>query len=426
MSQAESDSDDGVANPILHALLLILVLPFAFLVIAARIVLSVFGIEFEEDDDGFTVPSRLKPLLARIDLAQVEQAPETDAGEHPANAIARRAEAGEWDTLATELAALEAARSAATGLSRPYERAAEAARHALSEATEAAQHCSLMTIADIPLEILDALEAALARRPGDHVLAAVTARAHIDVGWYHRSGGWSGDVTEEGWEGMAHHYGRAREILDRFDPEALNSPLLAEARYYLCLGEEDPGRALERAHAVWARLDPQSLTPHTTHAFHLLPRWGGSYEALDIAARQATTFTADSFGSGAYAACYLSVIARDEGTLGTVEVPFFEEALDDLVARTEESERDRTVTSCLVALFAASKPLDTRAEMLRIARKLAERHLRGGIDLALWHRLDLAKTVLAACYEAELTEGARLRLDATGLTLLPPEAAEAA
>ncbi len=425
MSQAESDRDDSASNRILHALLLILVLPFAFVVIAARIVLSVFGIAFGEDDDGFTIPPRLKPLLARIDLAQVEHAAETDTGEHPANAIARLAEAGDWDRLSTDLAALEAGRTAATGLARPYEQAAMAARHALSEATQAAQHCSMMTIADIPLEILDRMEAARARRPGDHVLAAVTARAHIDVGWYHRSGGWSDDVTEEGWEGIAHHYGRPREILDRFDTEALNSPLLAEARYYLCLGEEDPSRALEKAHAVWARLDPQSLTPHTTHAFHLLPRWGGSYEALDIAARQATTFTADRFGTGAYAACYLSVIARDVGTLGTVEVPFFEEALDDLVARTEGAERDRTVTSCLVALFAASKPLDTRAEMLRLARKLAERHLRG-IDLALWHRLDLAKTVLAACYEAELTEGARLRLDDTGPTLLPPEAAEAA
>ncbi|CAN0595653.1 unnamed protein product, partial [Ectocarpus sp. 12 AP-2014] len=159
----------------------------------------------------------------------------------------------------------------------------------------------------IPDSVLARVEEAARGRPGDTWLTALLAQVHIDRGWCARGGGWSDDVTEEGWHGLMNSFQTAHALLQRFDAEELRSPLLARVQFQL-LATADAGNGLGQARELyhnWSALDVGNPLPHRFFAFFALPRWFGTWASFEDEACSAAERTRHNMGRAAYALFYL-------------------------------------------------------------------------------------------------------------------------
>ncbi|QQA41795.1 hypothetical protein [Pelagovum pacificum] len=368
---------------------------------------------------------RLERLeLTFIDLPATRR--EVAEIETEAAALARSAA---WSDLADMLQDFEDIRSDAPGLLRLYDSCATAARMALADDIAPPDDLTLAPVAGIADPTLDELEGAHVRDRSNHILAALAARAHIDAAWYHRSGSADAEIPDERWEAMRLHYDRAAQILAEFDPHTHNSPLLAEAFYFLALDAEDPASALHRAFETWTDLDPANVTPYLTHGFHLLPRWGGSYEHLHGEAACSARNTKELLGGGAYTAFHVIALLRDDEAIAGLDVDRFVDGLHDLL--DYDLNDPDTANNFAGMLYAVSKPrlpgpetpADSpaprrREEMREALREFIDLRL-GGLRADAWGEPGDAEAALADLFAEQLDAGNRLILDKHGLRFEP-------
>ena len=380
----------------------------------------------------------LTPLLARLARAEMPRLTDKDLGQRfeitlrdsdPEIALIAEIEddledlleAGRWDLFHSLLAAWERDR-AETPFGTMFHRiGAEVALRPLLDIADAEVATGIRASGDLLDRAVGEFAARMAAFPGDHIAAVLAARAHIAAGWAARGDGWITNVSEEDLLRMAQHYDAAEGILAPF--AGCGSSLVAEARYFVCLGLEDGGRLLRGRFEDWLTVDPDDLRPWQVHGFNLLPRWFGTLDEVEAEARRAAEATAPRRGAAGYAIFHGSILGcgTDE-TRARIDPAFFvRSALDR--ARTAGSQWGVN----RMAEFLLQAMLESRGETREIyrngLRRLVEDHLRVLVPSAWTRPAADVRRDLARAFRAELEGGGRVRVGARGIEILPPETA---
>lgn len=352
-------------------------------------------------------------------------------------ALRERVDADDWTGLSDMLAALDTSRETlAQSPHRLIDVAFDALRHGLAEVVYPPTVCNPSFYYLIPDEVLAKVEGASQARPDDPWLTALLAQIHIDRGWCARGGGWSHEVTEEGWRGLMESFETAERLLRRFAPEEVRSPFYARVRFQL-LATANPENGLDTAREVyrdWSDLDTGNPVPHRTYAFHALPRWFGTWPEFEKEARAAAERTRHTMGASAYALFYLQAFAYDEDqALCYIDTDFFAEALEDLIAR-DANPSGRAVEAAMRIASVVEPHAQTiigdllgflsnsRRDALRpLIRHLFETHVthlptkpKSKAEAEL---IDLISSV----YQPEIRAGHSLSFTPEGVRMVPPE-----
>ncbi|WP_146587432.1 hypothetical protein [Puniceibacterium confluentis] len=180
---------------------------------------------------------------------------------------------------------------------------------------------------------LAALEDIWAEHSGDHGVGLVVALAHIDTGWAWRGEGWTQEVPAARMAAFHSHFRAAAQIIDGFDAFELDAPALAAARCALLAADMRPSLRVADDYEDVIDLDPRSPRHMRSLGNHMLPRWFGSYEQLELQARRTAARTRDIWGAGAYAWVHFDALAVDPGTFRRLDSELFVEGLHDILAR---------------------------------------------------------------------------------------------
>ncbi|PCJ10473.1 MAG: hypothetical protein COB16_00135 [Rhodobacteraceae bacterium] len=316
--------------------------------------------------DQLSIPQKAPPAAraAPIATALPQKRPEDSLSipvmDHSADDIACRAAQAQgqflarqerWDELSAEIAAADVARDKTPGGMPVAELLAYGARadvvnaveHALSEGQEAGAR---------PLiDGIMALEAVRMLHRDDPYLATVVALAHIDIGWTWRGTGWETIVPSINRRRCAAHFDRASALLALFDTAHLKSPMLASAACALLHGNTKDTMSVANSYERLIDLDPLDNRHMRALGNHMLPRWFGSYPALELEARRTASRTEDTWGAGGYTWVYFDAIANDEQACAQVDVEFFLDGLRDIVETRPSQEMINLLASyCAVAL----------------------------------------------------------------------------
>jgi tetratricopeptide (TPR) repeat protein len=114
---------------------------------------------------------------------------------------------------------------------------------------------------------------------GPWITAMFVGMDHVNRAWDARGAGVAGEVTPEGWKGFAEHLALAREQFTRAHEMHPEWPNAASEMIQVSLGEGRDEERLWFDRAVEARFD-HVTSYHRMVRMVLLPRWGGSHEAM--------------------------------------------------------------------------------------------------------------------------------------------------
>ena len=198
------------------------------------------------------------------------------------------------------------------------------------------------------LEGIEALEAVLADHPDDAMIAAVVALAHIDIGWAWRGTGWDIEVPMPNREAFAAHFERAGEILAPFATRDAGSALIASAQCACNAGSDKETFQVVADYETWITRDPHNPKAMRSFGTHLLPRWHGSYERLDIEARRMAGLTHDVWGAGGYAWVMMDAVSADTEACAMLDLDFFLDGLRDILRHN----RNQHIANLLAAYCA--------------------------------------------------------------------------
>lgn len=256
-----------------------------------------------------------------------------------------------WDELGGMIRDHDHAREATPGGTALADLLSYGARSDVVLPVETALSDPGLMSAHAPREGMIALEEVLQDHPDDYGVALVVAQAHVDIGWAWRGQGWISEVPEKHWEAFHRHFDRAEEILDRFDAFAEDSPALAAARCALLASTPAPKARVADDYEDLIDLDPGNPRHMRGLGNHLLPRWFGSYEQLELEARRTAARTGDIWGAGAYTWVYLDALAVDPVALGHLDVPFFLDGMRDILThRPDQHYANQMAAFCAVTL----------------------------------------------------------------------------
>lgn len=281
-----------------------------------------------------------------------------------------------WAELGTEIRQNDLARNATAGGSTLADLLAYGARADVVGPVETALTDPGLMAAHAPRAGLCELEEVLQEHGTDHGVALVVAHAHIDIGWAWRGQGWAAEIPRTHRQAFHRHFDRAGDILDGFDAFERDSPALAAARCALLAASPAPQARVADDYEDLIDLDPGNPRHLRNLGNHLLPRWFGSYEQLELEARRSAARTGDIWGAGAYAWAYMDALTVDPGAFARLDVPFFLDGLRDILTR----RRDQHVANQWAA-FCAVTILQPRYDASPIAT--AVRQVRSALDWIL-------------------------------------------
>lgn len=183
------------------------------------------------------------------------------------------------------------------------------------------------------LDGIEALEEVLLEYPDDYAIAVIVALAHIDFGWAWRGGDWPHEIPERNLRLFEAHFDRAAAILERFETTVPKAPLLASARCALLAGHPLPTQSLADEYEALIALDPVNPRPMRALGHHLLPRWHGSYDQLELEARRTASRSSGIWGNGGYTWVFWDALAIDPGAARIVDLDFFIDGMRDILAK---------------------------------------------------------------------------------------------
>lgn len=198
---------------------------------------------------------------------------------------------------------------------------------------------------------LMAFEALRAEHRHDPYLTALVALAHIDIGWAWRGPGNAPAAPASSQRRCAAHFDRAAALLEPIAQDSEDSPFLKAAQ--CALFARNSGGTLPVADAFAALIDlaPANHRHMRTLGTHMLPRWSGSYAALELEARRTAARTAQTWGAGGYTWVYFDAIAIDDQACARVDTRFFLDGLRDIVQANPSQEMINLLAAyCSVAL----------------------------------------------------------------------------
>ncbi|MCL6284023.1 hypothetical protein M3P21_10820 [Ruegeria sp. 2012CJ41-6] len=285
-----------------------------------------------------------------------------------------------WGDLAHAMRQAEAQRDSTQGGLPSVDLLAFGARADVVESVEQALTSESADDENLLLDGVMGFEAALQDHQGDPMIALVVALTHIDLGWAWRGQGWP-EATPPRHERRANaHFDRARTLLSRQCGATLQSPALLAAGCAARAGGSDGALAVADEYETLIDLAPENPRHMRALGNHMLPRWFGSYGALELEARRTAVRTQFMWGAGGYAWVYFDAIVLDAGACARVDVPFFLDGLRDILRARPDQEMVNLLTAfCCVALpggAGGNDPgRDNRARIAAAADWLIRDHL---------------------------------------------------
>ena len=283
-----------------------------------------------------TAPTTAQTPMGVISIACPDPTGEERARDiHQARGL-KLARLDDWTRLSAEITRTDQSRQKTQGGTPVADLLAFGAR---SDVVGAAEHALISGRPDPKAPLLagiEALERVLAENADNPVIAIIVAQTHMDIGWAWRGTGWDVEVPMRNREAFAAHFDRAADILDSFDAKDLNSPLMAAAKCALTAGRGAAAREVVARYETWIELDPHNARPFRAMGSHLLPRWHGTYERLELEARRAAGRTHDLWGTGAYAWVMFDAIAQDAEACARLDLDFFLDGVRDILRRTPD------------------------------------------------------------------------------------------
>jgi hypothetical protein len=351
-----------------------------------------------------------------------------------------------WDELADRIDYADESRLATPGGESASLLLAFGARSDLVAAAEDAIHDGV----NPDMSGMQAMEDILLEHHGRHALAMIVALSHFDIGWALQSATTSGDLAAgpETSDRIEAHFKRAADLLLPYDPQQLDSPSLAAAKCALLATRRHPDRRVADDYEKLITLDPDCPRHMRALGFHLLPRYYGTYDQLELEARRTAARTGEVWGSGGYAWVYLDALAADDAALVRLDADYFLEGLDHIL----DIRRDQHVTNQLAAFCAitmapdrprpAPLPADSDANRARLhdyldcilANHLSELHplvwsqtlVAPGLTPALPPRRVLVTTgrhaalrAIALRFAEEIAAGKTIAFSPSGMYRLP-------
>lgn len=183
---------------------------------------------------------------------------------------------------------------------------------------------------------IEELETVLADHPNDYAIATIVAHAHMDMGWSWRGGRWDVEISETNNNAFDAHFDRAADILAPFKDMRPKPAFLAAAECTQLAGRKNASDDIARAYETIIDLDPSNARIMRAMGNHLLPRWFGDYNALELEARRTAARTQKTWGAGAYTWVQFDAIAYDDIACARLDVEFFVDGLRDILKRTKD------------------------------------------------------------------------------------------
>ena len=180
---------------------------------------------------------------------------------------------------------------------------------------------------------IEALEFVLEEHPNDYVIGCIVAQAHMDMAWAWRGIGWDVQIARRNREAFDAHFARAHDIVASFNGQPENSALLAATSCGLLRGEENTTQSVADRYEALIDLNPKNASPLRALGTHMLPRWYGSYQELELEARRTAARTQNIWGAGGYTWVMFDAISSDDIACARLDLPFFLEGLRDIVTR---------------------------------------------------------------------------------------------
>ncbi|MBV2361288.1 hypothetical protein KUH32_16100 [Thalassococcus sp. CAU 1522] len=319
-------------------------------------------------------PAAATPLRPRIDIAVRAVSPEGEARSRHRNLGRHLARQGAWDDLGAAIREADAARAATPG-GLPV--AALMADGAASDALDSAR---LAVRDDDPgqarLAMTD-LQDNLADCPDDFGAAAVVARAHV--------------ALAEAWDVQARRgkhaaacndardrcYETALCLADRFDPFALDSPLLARLRCALLAIDARPQARVADDYEDAIDLDPACPDHMRALGRDLMPDRYGDFEKLDREARRTAARVQDIWGLGGYVWVMLDPLTLDPRAFRRLDAELFIAGMHDILERRGDQHMvNRLAAFCGYSLSGKAIAGSTRARIANCLGWIARDHLR--------------------------------------------------
>ncbi|TMV08088.1 hypothetical protein FGK63_10860 [Ruegeria sediminis] len=311
-------------------------------------------------------PAPRKPQLEdALSIPVVTQSGDDPAGQDAFEKGRHLARQEKWCELAAEIRCADAARATAPGGIPVAELLAFGARSDVVLAVEQAlsdkqpKHHATLT------EGISELEFVLREHHDDPVIALIVALAHIDIAWIWRGTGWENVIHQINRERCAAHFDRAAQILPVCRAAFPDSPLVTSASCSLLAGQRSPGVKVADEYERLIALDPCNHRYMRAMGNHLLPRWFGSYDELELEARRAASLTHKTWGAGGYTWVLFDAIALDEMACARVDVEFFLDGLRDIVKRRPDQEMINLLAAYCSITLQQGFGLDEEADLVR-------------------------------------------------------------
>ena len=196
---------------------------------------------------------------------------------------------------------------------------------------------------------IEALEHELISHPDNYVMACIVAQAHMDIAWAWRGAGWDIEVPARNRDAFTAHFDRAADIMADFCPQTLDSPLLAATCCALLGGVERGKRRVSDRYEALIDLNPANPRPMRAMGNHLLPRWYGTYDELELEARRTASRTQKTWGAGGYTWVQFDAISCDDEACANLDLDFFIEGMRDILNRKPDA-----YTANLMAAYCAN------------------------------------------------------------------------
>ena len=242
-----------------------------------------------------------------------------------------------WEELSAMISDADAVRAMTPGAMPVADLLSYGAR---ADVVMAVEHALLSGTPERDAPLLDGIEALehiLADFPGNYVIAAVVAQAHLDIGWAWRGTGWDVEVSALNREAFEAHVDRAADILGGFCNKGLQSPFLAATCCAVLSGAKEDKTQLADNYEALIDLNPANPRPMRAMGNDLLPRWHGSHAKLELEARRTAARTMSVWGAGGYTWVMFDAITYDDEACAHLDLAFFIEGLHDILDRTNDA-----------------------------------------------------------------------------------------
>ncbi|WP_171210441.1 hypothetical protein [Ruegeria sp. HKCCA5426] len=281
-----------------------------------------------------------------------------EAGRH----LARQ---GRWSELSRQMRAADEARESAPDGMPIADLLAFGARadvvlaveHALSDWKALSDYDVLCGISE--------LEDEMREHEGDPMIALVVALAHIDLAWAWRGTSVDAKLPPLHQSRCAAHFDRAAAILPKCREAAPESPLVAAADCALLAGQRKSNIRVADKYERLITLDPHNQRHMRAMGTHLLPRWFGSYEKLEVQALRNAARTHEIWGAGGYTWAQFDAIALDPEACARLDVEYFLEGLRDILRQRPDQETVNMLAAYCAITIQNGLGLNEKADEVR-------------------------------------------------------------